>query len=234
MGHLPLIDDGLQAAVTGTFKPGLRARPVEGVELHRIRPNAIDGIFECRKLVGAAGRHCPVQNIFFHEKYPRDPENFIAAVEAEFTYSWNEPNCHLWFFEHRLPGYSWYVPKANGMVNIGIGGQIGKIKKQGMNILKYWEPFVEKLHTLSLIPDQKIRPRGHNYYIRGKLVGCSQNGALIIGDSAGLATRDLGEGIGPAIHSGILAASSIESGTPLSFKKINRFSLPSMFLAGFS
>jgi len=43
--------------------------------------------------------------------------------EEEFRYDHTNQDCQLWFLENHLPGYSWYVPKANGYVNVGVGGK---------------------------------------------------------------------------------------------------------------
>lgn len=193
----------------------------------------IDDGFECRYLVGAGGTGCPVYSQLFEKINPRDPGRFIAAMEAEFLYPWSSPECRLWFFEDKLPGYAWYVPKSGGFVNIGIGGVMTGMKARGMNIRKHWDLFLGKLREMSLLSGVEPHPRGHNYYIGGGPERFFAEGAFLTGDAAGLATRDLGEGIGPAIESGILAAESIISGTPLSFKKIPRYSLPSILLSGF-
>jgi len=46
-----------------------------------------------------------------------------------------------------------------------------------------------------------------------------------LGDSAGLATLDLGEGISPAVESGLMAANNILGKGPYEKSKISRFSL---------
>jgi flavin-dependent dehydrogenase len=58
------------------------------------------------------------------------------------------------------------------------------------------------------------------------------NNTYIIGDAAGLATLDLGEGIGPAIESGILAANSIFTGRRFSERSVTRYSLIHLLWAG--
>ena len=49
--------------------------------------------------------------------------------------------------------------------------------------------------------------------------------AFIVGDAIGLATRDMCEGIGPAIRSGLLAADAISQGTAYSIDAIGRYSI---------
>ena len=48
--------------------------------------------------------------------------------------------------------------------------------------------------------------------------------AFITGDAAGLATLDMGEGIGPAVESGILAAKAIIHGSRYSLKSVKKHS----------
>ena len=49
--------------------------------------------------------------------------------------------------------------------------------------------------------------------------------ALIAGDAVGLATLDMGEGIGPAIRSGLLAAEAIVNGSGYAVRGIPKVSL---------
>jgi flavin-dependent dehydrogenase len=58
------------------------------------------------------------------------------------------------------------------------------------------------------------------------------NNAYIIGDAAGLATLDLGEGIGPAIERGIWGAISLLTGRRFSERSVTRFSLIHILWAG--
>ena len=53
-----------------------------------------------------------------------------VVLEEEFPYDWSDGTCRLWFFDHGLPGYSWYVPKAGGHLNVGIGAMAGELKAQ--------------------------------------------------------------------------------------------------------
>ena len=64
------------------------------------------------------------------------------------------------------------------------------------------------------------------------LVGQIDN-AFIIGDSAGLATKDMGEGIGPAVESGILTANAIIHGSEYSLRAISKYSIPNIIFSRF-
>ena len=169
----------------------------------------IDDAFRCKYLVGAGGTRCPVYRAFFRELNPRADELQTATLEHEIEYDWKDPGCHLWFFENGLPGYAWYVPKQNGWLNVGLGGMAMRLKKHGGKDLKHhWAQFTGKL-ARSLASGAQFHPEGYSYYLRGKMTVARVANAFITGDAAGLATRDMCEGIGPAIRSGVRAAEAI-------------------------
>jgi flavin-dependent dehydrogenase len=192
----------------------------------------IDNSYRSRYLVGAGGTHCPVFGAFFKDVNSRGQQRLITTIEEEFKYDYKDANCHLWFFENKLPGYAWYVPKANGYLNVGIGGKFVTLRERGKTIRRYWDDFIAKLAELSLVRGHTYQPRGYNYYLRQPLPAGQIGNAFIIGDAAGLATLDLGEGIGPAIKSGILAADAILSGRRFSTRTIARYSLPQILWTG--
>ena len=115
---------------------------------------------------------------------------------------------------------------------MGIGGKFLALKNSGQTIRRHWDSFIAKLEELSLVKGHTYRPRGHNYYLRQPVPAGRLNNAYIIGDAAGLATLDLGEGIGPAIESGILAAKSILTGCRFSERSVTRYSLIHFLWAG--
>ncbi len=183
----------------------------------------IDDQFQCRILVGAGGTNCPVFRTFFAEKRTRHPQDRIATMELEFPFAYRDKRCYLWFFENGLSGYSWYVPKGGNYLNIGIGGRQTVLRQNGQTIRQLWEQFVQKLKQQQLIEGELPPVKGYQYFLRQN--GPVQlNNVYLIGDAAGLATIDMGEGIGPAIHSGILAARAIIKNKPYSVKAISRFS----------
>jgi flavin-dependent dehydrogenase len=185
----------------------------------------IDNRFRCKYLVGAGGTNCSVYRTFFGKVNPRSKKRLITAIEEEFKYDYQDVNCYLWFFERNLPGYSWYVPKGNGYLNVGIGGKFLGIKNKGRNIRSHWNYFIKKLEKLSLVKDRSFNPRGYNYYLRQTAKIGQIDNAFIIGDAAGLATLDMGEGIGPAVESGLLAANAIITGSTYSPKSVTKYSL---------
>ncbi len=173
----------------------------------------IDGKYACQYLVGAGGTYCPVYRTLFRETVPRPKENMIVAFEEEFEYGYTDPRCHLWFMENGLPGYAWYVPKANGFLNVGIGAKAEKLKKTGDTIQTRWDALTTKLDDLGLVRGHTWSPVSHTYYLRPQPLSATRiDNAFLVGDAACLSTRDMGEGIGPALLSGQRAAQAIITG----------------------
>lgn len=213
------------------FDDFLLRRSGARVQRHRVREierdnddYVIDGEFRSRYLVGAGGTACPVYRAFFSDCLPRAGDLQTATLEQEFAYNWKDPTCHLWFFDGGLPGYAWYVPKANGYINVGLGGMAGKLKRRNGHLRDHWHDFTLKLKSCGLVDYDNYKPKGYSYYVRGEVNTVSDNNVFIVGDAVGLATRDMCEGIGPAVRSGLLAAHSIVTGEPYSLVGIGTLS----------
>ena len=189
----------------------------------------IDEEYRCKYLVGAGGTRCPVYREFFHDANPRAKLLQIATYEKEFPYRWDDGECHLWFFGDGLPGYAWYVPKANGFINVGLGGKADKMKSCGGHLKSYWHGFTRKLESLGLVHDTEYEPTGYSYYLRGSVDVVRNDNAFIVGDAVGLASIDMGEGIGPAVQSAVLAADAIAGNTEYDLSSLARFSTPGFF-----
>ena len=145
-------------------------------------------------------------------RQPRARELQAATYEHELPCRWEDERCHLWFFEKGLPGYAWYVPKADGYLNCGLGAMAEKLKVRGEDVKRHWSHFTGVLARRGLAAGAEFAPKGYSYYLRGGVETVRVGNAFITGDAAGLATRDLCEGIGPAIRSGHRAAESIVAG----------------------
>ncbi len=213
------------------FDDWLLKRAGVPVSLHNVRDirregeyYIVDDEFRAKYLVGAGGTKCPVYRTLFRESNARAKELQTVTLEQEFAYSVHDPDCHLWFFSKRLPGYAWYVPKADGYLNVGIGGMAQTLKQRGDDIWRHWEHFTRQLARAGLVRDVQLEPKGYSYYLRKDVKTVRIGNAFIVGDSIGLATRDMCEGIGPAIRSGLLAADAISRGTPYSIESIGRYS----------
>ena len=162
---------------------------------------------ETRMLVGAGGHFCPVAR-WLNPRVERLP--LVVAQEAEFPIdaadvSWTTAaGVPELYFRRDLSGYGWCFRKEP-YINIGFGllgpGSLPKATAE----------FVEFLRTARLIPSSgSLRWRGHAYLVshapRRRAV---DDAVILIGDAAGVAYPQSGEGIRPAIESGLIAAAAI-------------------------
>lgn len=185
----------------------------------------IDGKYRGHYLVGAGGTRCPVYRQLFRNQCQRNKALQVAACELEFPFRWQDPRCHLWFFDHGLPGYAWYVPKAGDWLNVGVGANADHLRARGQNLREHWSRLLARLRDGNMLDDTVLEPSGYSYYLRDRNGPWQVGNALVVGDAAGLATRDLGEGIGPAIRSGQQAAHSILTGAGYSPRDISALSV---------
>jgi geranylgeranyl reductase family protein len=159
-------------------------------------------------LVGAGGHFCPVAR-WLNPTLDRAP--LVVAQEAEFaiepaeTASWPAAaGVPELYFCRDLSGYGWCFRKQE-YINIGFGLLGRGSLPQGT------AQFVAFLRSRRRIPDvASWRWRGHAYLVaeqpRRRTI---DNRVLLVGDAAGIAYPQSGEGIRPAIESGLLAASTI-------------------------
>jgi flavin-dependent dehydrogenase len=176
---------------------------------------------EAPLVIGAGGHRCPVARELGEVS---SQEEVVVAQESEtrLPSEWVErlgafmraPELYV---EPDLRGYGWFFPKGD-FVNIGVGctgGGDGSLPRRR-------EAPVAALRASGRLPDaMPIEPfKGHAYVVR-RQAPRRLSGArfVLVGDAAGLA-RDLsGEGIGPAVRSGILGAQAaqgfLQAGAPL-------------------
>jgi len=159
-------------------------------------------------VVGAGGHFCPVARTIGAKK-PR--ETAVAAQEIEFEMSPGQmADCPMdgeypeLFFTPDLKGYGWVFRKGN-FLNVGLGRE-DKHKLSG-----HVEQFCEYLARTGRIPrDLPGKLKGHAYLLYPHATRTlSGDGVVLIGDAAGLAYAQSGEGIRPAVESALLAASVI-------------------------
>jgi flavin-dependent dehydrogenase len=169
----------------------------------------INGTLRTRLLVGAGGHFCPVARMLGARSVPgtlvvaAQEVEFPAAAEdlAEGTIEAAVPEL---YFCRDLAGYGWCFRKGD-YLNIGLG------RTEREQLSTHVHQFADFLRASG-----KVRAEipghfhGHAYqlYERTQPVLCD-DGVLLVGDAAGLAYPQSGEGIRPAVESGLLAAGVI-------------------------
>lgn len=167
-------------------------------------------------LVGAGGHFCPVARLLGDG--PGKHETVVAAKEVEFEMTPEQARAceargdtpELWFCRD-LKGYAWVFRKGS-YLNIGLG------REDNHRLSDHLDAFVEEMKQSGRIPsDLPGRFKGHAYLLYAHanrpLV---DDGVLLIGDAAGLAYTQSGEGIRPAIESALMAANVIKAATDYS------------------
>jgi menaquinone-9 beta-reductase len=168
----------------------------------------VNGRTKARLLVGAGGHFCPVAKLTGAK---RTRENAVVAQEAEFEMDQRQqagcrirPSVPELYFCADIRGYGWCFRKDN-FLNIGLG------RMDQHRLSEHVAAFVRFLQAAGRITfDVPAALLGHAYLLYG--VSERQpvdDGVLLIGDAAGLAYKQSGEGIRPAIESGLLAAQAI-------------------------
>ena len=102
------------------------------------------------------------------------------------------------------------------------------LKKRGESLRDCWNDFTSRLEKKGMLPQRPWEPEGYNYYLRHKSARGRVGNAFVIGDAAGLATADMGEGIGPAVESALLAARAISTGAAYDTRKVRGYSIISI------
>ncbi|MBI3481126.1 MAG: NAD(P)/FAD-dependent oxidoreductase [Nitrosomonadales bacterium] len=160
-------------------------------------------------VIGAGGHFCPVARMM-GAKLGAD-EAAISAKEIEFEMSLAQrENCQVkgdtpeLYFCRDMRGYGWCFRKGN-YLNIGLGRERSHLLSEQ---LKNFCGFLKQRGRIPQdIPDSF---HGHAYlpYGHANRKRCD-DGMLLVGDAAGLAYPQSGEGIRPAVESGLIAAATI-------------------------
>lgn len=180
----------------------------ENAPVHTIRREGemwrVDDRFEAPVLIGAGGNFCPVAKSLRPSSSTVTP---VVAKETEFRWdgqSGSSLRAPALFFCRDLNGYGWVVPKGE-YLNVGIG------RRESQGFLNHVNAFIAFLEREGIVSGvAKARWCGHAYLASG--VGSNPvigPGVMLVGDAAGLAYPESGEGIKPAVESGRLAAETL-------------------------
>ncbi len=168
----------------------------------------VNGEIRARIVVGAGGHFCPVARFLGADARK---EVAVVAQETEFEMSSRERDaCAIrgevpeLYFCSDMRGYGWCFRKGN-FLNIGLG----RLDAHGLpKHVAAFLRFLKNKGRLSFDPPGPVA--GHAYLLlrdmRHKII---DDAVLLTGDAAGLAYSQSGEGIRPAIESGLMAADAI-------------------------
>jgi flavin-dependent dehydrogenase len=172
----------------------------------------VNGAWRTPLLVGAGGHFCPVARALGADLGRGEP--VVGAQEFEVRMSAEQAarspvrgDTPQLYFCPDLAGYAWVVRKGDWL-NVGIG------RREPHRLGEHFERFLAAMVRDGTLDEDIARTRasGHAYLLypdaRRPLIA---DGALLIGDAAGLAYPESGEGIRPAVESALLAAQAIRA-----------------------
>lgn len=170
----------------------------------------VNGQFQARLVIGAGGHFCPVARM---RGANARHEMAVAAQEIEFEMTERQlAQCSIraeipeLYFCADMKGYGWCFRK-NNFLNVGLGRlDTHELPRHVAELGN----FLKSAGKISF--DVPSSFRGHSYLLQAHAKrDVAGDGILLIGDAAGLAYTQSGEGIRPAIESGLLAAKAILS-----------------------
>jgi len=183
---------------------------IESLE-HSAEGWTVNGSLRTKLLIGAGGHFCPVARLLGART--SDARLVVAAQEIEFAATVEqlaagsvEAAVPELYFCPDLAGYGWCFRKGP-FLNIGLG------RTDREQLGAHVEAFVSFLRDRGKIAgDLNGRFHGHAYQLYERTVPkLIDDQVLLIGDAAGLAYPQSGEGIRPAVESGLLAARTIHN-----------------------
>ncbi|HEY6935509.1 MAG TPA: NAD(P)/FAD-dependent oxidoreductase [Terriglobales bacterium] len=160
---------------------------------------------KARLVVGAGGHFCPVARQLGAKM---GSEEIVVAQEAEFEMDARQqaacsikPEVPELYFCADMRGYGWCFRKGN-VLNVGLG----RLDRRSLSgHVAEFLAFLKRTGKVAFELPASIL--GHAYLIYSKTTRkLVDDGVMLIGDAAGLAYSQSGEGIRPAIESGLLAA----------------------------
>ena len=168
----------------------------------------VNGHYQAAMLVAAGGHFCPVARLLGN---PGERGPAISAQEMEIELRPDQeaacrvaPQAPELYFCDDLLGYGWCFRKGNHL-NIGLGRVDPQQLPQRVHDFYAW------LKQQGRLPDDlPSKFPGHAYLTYDQAARpLAAEGLLWIGDAAGLAYPESGEGIRPAVQSGLMAAETI-------------------------
>lgn len=202
----------------GTVSYGIRRREFDEYLLRRSGAELMPGTpytpqMRAPMVVGAGGHFCPVARRL---NSGEAEEGAVVAQEVEFAMDTGEKaECQVrgdtpeLYFCRDMKGYGWCFRKGD-FLNVGLG------RADPHGLPAHVSEFVWFLRQTGRIGFDLPRMHGHAYLLKGtsrrRVV---DDGVLLVGDAAGLACTQSGEGIRPAVESGLLAARIITAADPV-------------------
>lgn len=170
--------------------------------------------FRSRVVVGADGVTSTIMRALRPEARQHEDKHRAVALRAYIKGLDLHPHqVEFFLYDDILPGYAWIFPISQDEANIGLGIRLDRFRALKKNLKKMLPEFLN-------MPDIKARAKNgteiRDIAIWQLSFGSQKNlqhafdGALLVGDAAGLINPITGGGIHNSIISGMLASDTIE------------------------
>jgi geranylgeranyl reductase family protein len=191
----PLLEDGrvagVNAQVNGSVKP-IRGKVVVGAD------GATSVI--ARSLRPSSKQHHDAHRAIAVRAYIHDLQIYPGEVE-------------FFLYDEILPGYSWIFPTGNNQANIGLGMRLDCFREMHADLNVLLQKFLDLPQIEGRVlrggEVDKVRAWQLNFGSQ-KNLQYAYDGALLVGDAAGLINPVTGGGIHNALISAELAAQTID------------------------
>jgi geranylgeranyl reductase family protein len=184
----------------------------------------VNDSIQTRLVVGAGGHFCPVARSLGANL--GHSETVVAAQEVEFEMTPRQrekspvqADTPELYFCTDLKGYGWIFRKGDWL-NVGLG------REDNHRLAEHVDEFCDWLKERGRLPrDMPMRFSGHAYLLSNRATRpAAASGVLLVGDATGLAYPQSGEGIRPAVESGLLGAQVInEAGGVYSAERLHAY-----------
>lgn len=202
------LDSGVDFLRAQVKEPLIEDGRVTGV---RIRQGGKNEEIRAKVVVGADGVTSVIARALRPEKH-EDKHRAVALRAYIENLDLLPRQVEFYLFKSILPGYAWIFPMGENRANIGLGMRLDMFRKNDKDLEQLLEVFMDMpVIKKRLHPDTKLENVASWQLNFGsqKKIRRSYDGALLVGDSAGMINPLTGGGISNAVHAGSMAASTI-------------------------
>jgi geranylgeranyl reductase family protein len=205
-----VIDSGAEFCVAQSKGPEIEDGKVIGV---RVRQNGSDQVIRSKMVVGADGVTSSITRAL---RTDRHIDHHRAVALRAYIEDLEEMPHQVEFYLYKgiLPGYAWIFPIGKNRANIGLGMRLDNFRKQNKTLEDMLRQFMDmpaiksRLKSGGILKDISVWQLNFGSQRNMKH---AFDGALLVGDAAGLINPLTGGGIDNAIISGRLAAKTIDA-----------------------
>jgi len=198
------VDCGVEFQQGNVLGPIIEDGSVVGV---KARINGSTQEIRSKIVIGADGVTSTIARKLRQDKH--EDKHRAVALRAYISNIDILPNqVEFYLYKGILPGYAWIFPLGDGQANIGLGMRLDKFRNRERTLEEMLDQFMEA---------PEIKDRLHNggnleniavWQLNFGSQDCQRayNGAMLVGDAAGLINPLTGGGISNGLQSAILAA----------------------------